>query len=475
MDTAEKKDLHRYIYTEKGKKIDLDDIKDPTPEEKKQAEEALRDTLKTITQQINNTTGSWTKLLKSVNKALEDMGERLISVFSEFGITYGRELEKIQREEAYKDIDFSKDPRDPAWEIKDPDPRTIEAFEELERRVWTAFYEREETEGDEKKPEAFRVEKKELASLLMLDKTSKKFWKASDEAWEKAESNGSFNFLIPTGSKGRKKPYKNNAKPSIMLNIDLSDLSGVVTEKKLSIYDKRVMLAVAELYNAGIKEMTLTSIFTQMGNTSNPRSTELQKVNDSLTKLSHRIYIDRTEEIKAGFNKSKKILGGAVFDEAMINFSRLSVKYADGKMQAGIIVKEEPILVKQARLLDYSRNIPNVIRQSPPSKTEKNLKIEEYLLEEIFYIAERPEVSNRRLLKTLCEACNIGGKDPKRILSIIDEYLNHYKKHGLINDYKIGKTDKGESYIDLFMERKKISQKAFKNLEAKRGKLPEKK
>ena len=79
--------------------------------------------------------------------------------------------------------------------------------------------------------------------------------------------------------------------------------------------------------------------------------------------------------------------------------------------------------------------------ESPISKTDANLRLEDYLLERIGHMkSEKSKAPNKILYSTLYEKCGITTRlQRSRIPDKIKRYLDYYKSCGFISGYSMEK------------------------------------
>lgn len=79
--------------------------------------------------------------------------------------------------------------------------------------------------------------------------------------------------------------------------------------------------------------------------------------------------------------------------------------------------------------------------QSPISKTDSNLQLEDYLIDRISKGKnKKSNMSKKILIDTLCKNINITDKKQKqRLPEKLKRYLEHYKKCGFIKNYHLSK------------------------------------
>ena len=167
---------------------------------------------------------------------------------------------------------------------------------------------------------------------------------------------------------------------SILCAIDFSDLedAGVKITKRLMPFDKRVYIAISALYNAGNKIISLTQVYYAMGNTGKPAAYQIQKIQDSITKMSGaRVYVDNTQEITVYKYPRFK------YDGPLLPIERATA-IVNGKIaDAAIHIFREPPVMTFARQRKQITTITVKALQSPISKTDANLLIDDYLIERI--------------------------------------------------------------------------------------------
>ncbi len=218
-------------------------------------------------------------------------------------------------------------------------------------------------------------------------------------------------------------------------SIDFKNLeeTGLKITKKLLPFDKRVYIAISALYNAGNEIMTLTQIHYAMGNTERPAKSHLEKINNSITKMwNARVKIDNAEEATA-YNYPRFLIR---------EFSPLEIErvtaVVNGKMaDSAIRVLREPQIMTFAKQRRQITTLTVKVLQSPISKTDANLIIDDYLIERIA-AAKKGNKPSKILYTTLYEKTGITEKKQKqRAPEKIKTYLDHYKSCGLITGYKM--------------------------------------
>lgn len=204
--------------------------------------------------------------------------------------------------------------------------------------------------------------------------------------------------------------------------------------KQLTTFDKRCYVAAASLFQAGNDIVSATQIYKMMGNKGRPGDRDLQQINDSLTKMgTARVYLDNQREIKTakGYKHFR-------YDGPLLPFERLSA-YINGQLsESAIHLFREPPLMSFARQRKQITTITRELLESPISKTEQNLRIDDYLIERIGHMKNPKSKTPRKMLyATIFDKCGITEKKQKqRAPEKIKKYLTYYKKCGYIRGYK---------------------------------------
>ena len=203
--------------------------------------------------------------------------------------------------------------------------------------------------------------------------------------------------------------------------------------RQLTAFDKRVYIAISALFCAGNDVITLSQIYYAMGYKGNPGSIDFTKINDSITKMTTaRIYFDNEAEArKYNYDRFR-------YDGSLLPIER-GTGIINGKVaDAAIYVFRDPPLMTFARQRGQITTINLKILQSPVSKTDANLLIEDYLIERICRAknAKRKRLYIRILLKTLYEHTGIKTKKQmQRAPAKIKKYLDHQQKEALFSRY----------------------------------------
>ncbi len=260
-----------------------------------------------------------------------------------------------------------------------------------------------------------------------IDKPNSVIWGLLTE-----NTHGQITYPLKAEPNGSKKEV------NILYSIDFDVIeSDVPIVKRLTQYDKRVYIAAGALWDAGNNIITIGQIYHAMGYTGTPGAADKEKIGKSFTKFAARITINNDQEIKAGYNYPR-----FDYDGDLLPFERVR----EHDVINGQIIEETIHVFREPPLLSFARGrkqlttYPLKVLQSPNSKTERNLAIEDYLLERIAK-AKRGTEPRKILLSTLYDHANITSRLQKsRAPQTIKNYLDHYKKCGEIKGYAIDKT-----------------------------------
>lgn len=269
-----------------------------------------------------------------------------------------------------------------------------------------------------------RIIAKQAEKLLYpLDKPNSKIWNMLSEA----DAHGQMKMNFRTGK---------TKDVLVFYSINFDELDPALKiSKKLTPYDKRVYIAAAALFNAGNDVITATQIFREMGNSSQPAPEQIQKIWDSLTKMRAAvIQLDNQKE-----TETIKKYGIFKYDGQLLPFERISAYINNTLTDAAIHLFREPPLVSFARQRNQVTTITRKLLESPISKTEANLQLEDYLLERIGHMKKPNSTTPRKILfATIFNNCGIESRSQRsRAPEKIKRYLEWYKKNGWIQDYEM--------------------------------------
>ena len=230
------------------------------------------------------------------------------------------------------------------------------------------------------------------------------------------------------------KDGKKGKQASIYVLLDFDELDGVKISRQLTSYDKRVFIAVANLKAQGHDTITAEQIYKAMGNPKRPNADTIKKILQSVECISRgRVTIDNTEEAKMYTR----------YDRVKATFPLLTTEicsgYANGKVVDNAIkVLEVPRLLTFAEKRGQLTTVPLRLLESPISKTEANLLLEDYLFNRIARMRNSPKITRTILLETVYQKCNVISKMQKsRLPEKIERLLQFYKDESWIKGFII--------------------------------------
>jgi len=265
-----------------------------------------------------------------------------------------------------------------------------------------------------------------------------------------ADPNGQLTFL-PNGEGAFgifNMAKKNSGKvANVFYSINFAGLdSDAKITKKLTNFDKRVMIAVAALFNAGNTVISINQIHKTMGNADNANSRQKQNIKDSVIKMNA-AQILLSNKYKEAPNPETSTYPNVPEFEYINTLlpMKLCAAYVNGVLtQDAIQIYDEPPLVTFAKSRKQFTTIPPELLASNIPKTEQNLAIEDYLIERIFKMRRDSKNKHKKpitkiLFSTINENCNRRTKDRKKATpKKVYEYLDYYKSlesFKLFSDY----------------------------------------
>ena len=224
----------------------------------------------------------------------------------------------------------------------------------------------------------------------------------------------------------------------LMVSINFNELNGIQVTKKLTSFDKRVYTAVASLYNAKNENLPVQTIYKHMGYKGRAGTTDKEKIRNSLLKMMGAlITIDNSAEASR-YNYPLYRYHGALLQAEMIEKCEVNGGIAD----AVIHILKEPALMAFARGRDQIATVSLEMLQTPLSKTEENLSIEDYLIWRIKRAKHKKTHGSHKINYTkIFEATGIptepktdaDRKRKNRAPGKIKELLDYYRQIGEIS------------------------------------------
>lgn len=258
-----------------------------------------------------------------------------------------------------------------------------------------------------------------------LDKPNTRIWNLLESA---KNTDGQIAFAMEkTGSRKQ---------VNVIYAINFDNLGdNVKITKRLEPYDKLVYLAISALYNSGQTIVSLQMIYHAMGYTKNPAKSDLDKINQSITKMmGASIFLDNIEETTAAYRYQH-----FKYNASLLPAERWTGFINGGRTETAIHLFREPPMMTWARERKQITTVGLQLLQAPLSKTNRNLILQDYLIERISHAKNKP--GQRKILySTIYEKLGImptGEKDRKareRTQASVTDLLKHYKaKKWIVN------------------------------------------
>lgn len=214
----------------------------------------------------------------------------------------------------------------------------------------------------------------------------------------------------------------------VLYCIDFSSLENVSITRKLEPIDKRIYLAIAALFNMGYEVMSIQQIYNGMGYKGRAGATDIKKINTAISKMNGaHIFIDNLAEHNAYKYDHFK------YDGSLLPMERIQAIINGQTAEAAIHIFREPPMVSFARKRKQITTVDIKVLDTPLNKTNANIELEDYLIEEIARI-KKGSRSNKMLYKTIYENTNIKTvkqkqRAPEKIKQLLDHYADcHYIK-----------------------------------------------
>ena len=230
------------------------------------------------------------------------------------------------------------------------------------------------------------------------------------------------------------KDSRKGKQANIRLLLDFKALNNVNISRALTVYDKWVWNACANLKDQGNNVFTVEQVHKAMGNTGRPNEKTKERIMESIDMISRAmVTIDTTEEHDL-YPKYERIK--ATFP---LLATETCTAYSRGQIvKTAIKILDTPKLFAFAENRHQITKLPLDILDSPISKTDDNLLLSDYLLTRISKMRNSKNITKTILIDTICQRCCIETyKQKQRLPEKIEKILNHYKKLKWIKDFKI--------------------------------------
>ena len=227
------------------------------------------------------------------------------------------------------------------------------------------------------------------------------------------------------------------AKVDFVYSVDFEALDGLKLSQPFTQYDKRVYIACAGIYAAGGAITSIRQIHNAMGGEGNPAPNQRKKILESLDKMSlTQVKITNDKEVQA-YKENPALFTREPpqiqYKGNLINIEMVTA-IIKGKETDAVHILREPPLISFARARKEITTIKRELLESPQSKTEQVIAIQDYL---IYHIKRKDGAKTKRLAySTICDNCGITSRTsrqnaPKKIKT----ELQHYKNTGFIEDF----------------------------------------
>ena len=233
------------------------------------------------------------------------------------------------------------------------------------------------------------------------------------------------------------KDSRKGKQASIYVMLDFNELNGVKISRPLTSFDQRVFVSISNIRESGQEIATLSQIYDGMGSESRASAQIRSKIIESIETMSRAVVkIDTTEE-----NKIYPRLDKIVWESQLLHIEKIK-GYSRGQItDYAIRIIEVPKLFLFAKNRGQITTVPIKLLESPISKTEANLLLENYLLSRIARMRNNTKITRTILVETVRQKCNIKTAcQRQRLPGKIEKYLKHYVSVGWIKAYKL--TDK---------------------------------
>lgn len=223
----------------------------------------------------------------------------------------------------------------------------------------------------------------------------------------------------------------------VMYSLDFSeldDLEDVSLTKNLDPYDKRVYMAASAYFENGSDRITYQQIYKAMGYKGRAGKSDLEKIHESVSKMSRtRIAVDNKAEC-GWYNRVR-----FTYDGALLPMERVT-GYVNGQLAESVVhLFREPPLMTFARERNQLTAVSVKLLNSPLSKTNANLQLEDYLISRISHM-KNGFPNHKMAFETICEKTDITEKKQKqRAREKIKKLLDYYQKTGFIKGYRLEK------------------------------------
>lgn len=229
--------------------------------------------------------------------------------------------------------------------------------------------------------------------------------------------------------------------------IDFSKLKdeGIIPQD-FTIKDLNIMTATWALCSANDNLCTEQQIYRLMHDNKTPNTRDIKDIHDRLTKMSARFHFSNKAEHQyyPGYDDMP-------YDGDFLFFERITACIKGQITDSVIHIFRKPFLIEFAENRKQFETIPvNLIAGAPIAHTETNDKINNYLIGRVLFMKAHPEEPAVIKYDTLCEKCELSGKEKDRADPKVRALLKHYQETGFISssDIKTRTNKKGNQSIE---------------------------
>ena len=278
--------------------------------------------------------------------------------------------------------------------------RTLEGltYEEFKRVIETARAVKEK-----RKPGKTTLQHTDTVDMT-LDKLNSYVW-----ALMKEDTHGQLTFDLSVNM--AKKGSHEEAPVAFSINFEELEGENLKITKTLQPFDRRVYQACAALFGAGNTVISLSSIYRYMGFRGRGGGNDIEKIRLSIKKMmTAQITLDNDLEIQTNKKYKKFSYFGALLPVEMGELYDINGAITE----AAIRILREPPLFTFARERQQITTIPLKLLQSPVSKTDANILLDDYLIERIKREKNKNNTKSCRILySTLFKRLGIDGQTDK--------------------------------------------------------------
>lgn len=256
---------------------------------------------------------------------------------------------------------------------------------------------------------------------------------------------------------GRDSPYEITTRVTLSwesLQSISKDLQMLTEDQRFSLFDRSVFDAVCSLFYSGTVYFTASTVFkTMTGKGPEAKVTESQKkaVTESIEKCRYcNITVDFSQE--STYYPELKNIGGdqaasASFSENLLNLRRMTI-VVNGKKVEGWKILSKPMLfaysLSKKQIMSFSSHLLN----SPVSKKEDIIVIQDYLLRRIQQMRRRKQLTKRSdriiLMDTIYKVADIPKEfslkvrqnKKRRLRDTITEILKYWEEMEFISGFE---------------------------------------